>query len=354
MTRNRETLRQSHTQRKIVYGAFKGMGDLLSAAPVIAAQLDRGHKVWLLCFPGKGLGQFADLIDFGPGRENLTVWLLPVSSKVRDFRSFLAEASRFQPDLVWISPHASQTASSWRIPLLLWVTRQLCWGGARIAGTITERLSFLFDVAVPVDRELPLMERERTAFAAAERSGSERVLDRPSKIAFIDRVSRPTAEPASYDVLIHPGANAQNRTWPTRCYAEVVTMIPRAYRIAVLGLPEDVASLKRELPADLGIIYLTGNLEQALRYIARARVVLTMDSGNVHFANVLNVPTVALFGKADPATIVAAGGSVVPIYQRRYPCQPCQRATCNQPELYCMNSIKPETVATALVKLLAG
>ncbi len=336
-------------RQSIVYGAFKGMGDLLSAASVIALQLDCGHEVWLLCFPGKGLPQFVDLIDFGQSRSNLRLLMLPVAAGLGGLLRFFREASRIAPDLIWISPHAPRIAASWKIPLLLWATRNLYWPGAQLAGATTERLSILFDRRVPVDRSLPLADRERVAFSMiwCEEGKSE-----PRVISFIDRVSNAAREPPEFDLLIHPGANARNRSWPSRNYADVVASLPARYRIAVLGLPEDVAALRQELPADRGIAYLTGSLEEAMMYIARSRVVLTMDSGNVHFAGVLGVRTVALFGKSDPATILASDPKTYPIYQRRFPCQPCERTTCNQSEVYCMNSILPATVAEAVIHLL--
>ena len=125
----------------------------------------------------------------------------------------------------------------------------------------------------------------------------------------------------------------------------------QAFLVAARGsnTSEQVRSL---LPADRGIQFLTGSLEQAITVIASARVLFAMDSGNVHFANFLDVPAVGLFGKSDPKSIVGCWGSVLPIYERKFACQPCGRATCNQPEVYCMNSIAPETVARALIGLL--
>jgi heptosyltransferase II len=205
---------QAHSRsaaKTIVYGAFKSMGDLLSAAPVIAAQLNEGHYVLLLCFPSSSLTQFVDLIDFGPRRANLRVWPLPVSSGWAGFARFFSEAARLRPDLVWISPHASQAASSWKIPLLLWLTKKLHWPRTRIAGATTERLSFLFDDRVPVDRDLPRVARERLGFSMA--AGTDTALI-ASPISFVRRITQAVTEPSKYDLLIHPGANAQNRSWP--------------------------------------------------------------------------------------------------------------------------------------------
>ena len=46
----------------IVYGAFKGMGDLLNAAPVITRELDSGNTVKVLLFPGYSIEKIVDLL----------------------------------------------------------------------------------------------------------------------------------------------------------------------------------------------------------------------------------------------------------------------------------------------------
>lgn len=335
----------------IVYGAFKGMGDLLNASSVIATQLNQGDKVKLVIFPGMALEEFVELIDLGPRRENLEILHLPVSGGIGAFGQFFKRASQFQADLVWISPHAPREASSWKIPLLLWLTKSLFWRKARMAGAASEHLSRLFDVRVPVDRNLPLFERECKAFSMINRTETVASFQR---VSFVDRVRRQRNEPPRYDLLIHPGANASNRSWPYSHYGSLVKLIPATYRIAVLGVPSDIEQMQRVLPHDRSIDFISGSLEDALIVIARAGVVLAMDSGTAHFAQTLNVPAIVLFGKSDPEAIIGRAGSVRPIYEQKFPCQPCGRAVCSQPEVYCMNTITPETVAMQLLSLLVN
>src|SRR5215831_901114 len=142
--------------KTIVYGAFKGMGDLLSAAPVIASELAKGHVIKLLLFPVPALYGFVELLDFGVNRHNLSSFQLPVSGGLTTRLSFLRQMASFRADLVWISPHASRKASSWKIPLLLWFVKALYWPRAVLAGAQDERLSALFDLRIPLDRSLPL------------------------------------------------------------------------------------------------------------------------------------------------------------------------------------------------------
>src|SRR5437588_1504956 len=150
-------------RKTIVYGAFKGMGDLLCASPVIASELEQGHVIKILLFPNSALGEFLKLLDF-PNRHNLSWFRLPVSGNLTRCLSFLRQMATFRADLVWISPHASREASSWKIPLLLWFVKSLYWPHAVLGGAWDERLSSLFDLRVPVDRSLPLALREWVAY----------------------------------------------------------------------------------------------------------------------------------------------------------------------------------------------
>lgn len=332
----------------LVYGAFKAMGDILNASPVIASQLDSGYEVKLLIFPGPALPEFIRLIDFGPNRNNLELVPLPVSLGIKTFLDYFSWAKAMEPGLIWISPHAPRSASSWKIPILLWSTKKMFWKKARLAGASSESLSILFDESVSVDRNLPHMEREQLAFSMLCDSTKTPL----RRISFIPRIQDQRKLPPLYDLLIHPGANVPSRMWPVSRYQELVRLLPPLLRIAVVGIPGDIEMMRLALPADRDIAFLTGSLEQAISAIARSRAVLAMDSGAMHFAKILDVPAVALFGKCDPATVIASGGNVLPIYERKFPCQPCGKPGCSQPEAYCINSIEAPTVARSLVSLI--
>ena len=193
------------------------------------------------------------------------------------------------------------------------------------------------------------MEREQAAFSMLDDTVAEIA---SSRVTFVERIRQGTDNPPDFDLLIHPGANAFNRTWPFAHYANMVKHIPERYKIAVVGIETDVEEMRKVLPPNRNIEFRIGTLDEAIMTIARSRVVLSMDSGNVHFAKFLGVPVVALFGKSDPASTILLHGNSISIYEHKFPCQPCGRATCSQPEVYCMNSISPETVAKAILSLL--
>lgn len=331
----------------VIYGAFKGMGDLLCAAPAIVWELNRGSSVVLLVFPQLPR-EFLELIDFGPNRAALDVVPLPTPARPGNMSAFCSRMSRLSPGHVWLSPHSPGPAASWRIPLLLSVVKRLYWRDSVMGGAASEPLSRLFDVRVPVDRSLPFADREWLAYASFRKSGGEA---RPS-VGFTKGISQARADPPAYDLLIHPGAGAKNRAWPPHHFATLLRHMPEHYRIAVVGIPDDVAAMKAVLPAARKVHYSSGTLEHAIMVMARSRVLLTMDSGPMFFAQLLRRPTVSLFGASDPAHVIGHSEWVSPMYERKWACQPCGNSHCTQKSVLCMESLDPQRVAARVLDLL--
>ncbi len=324
------------------------MGDLLSALPVVKHELQSGTKVVLVVFPQ--LLSFLDLIEFGSIRENLTLHVLPPRITPRTLPALLHSLSRYVPDIVWISPHAPGPASSWKVPLLFWLARRLYWRKATLAGLESERFSHLFDKRIPVDRRLPFLRREWTGFSLVQIG---QLPTQPPPIRFKDAIQNARLQPPAYDLLIHPGAGAINRKWPLTHYPALLQHLPTELRIAVLGLPQDIAAMQSVMPKDRQIDFFTGSLADAIIRIATCRVALTMDSGNAFFAQVLNVPAIALFGASDPANVIGFEGSVQPMFEQQFSCQPCGRTRCRYQDVMCMSTLTPHRVAERIRQLLA-
>jgi heptosyltransferase-2 len=299
----------------------------------------------LLIWPGATLREFCDLIDFSPYQDKLHVHTIPTSGGFVRFREFVAEMRQIAAEMVWISPHAPVADSSWKAPVMLRALQMLFWPGARLVGADSERMSYLLDERLGVDRSLPLREREWIAYRLLRGGG---LPVEPPKIRFVPRIDSRRKQAPRYDLVIHPGANAKNRSWPLTKYPALVDALPRTWRIAVLGLPSDLAPLETTMPTDRGIEYVRGTIGDSIETLASARLLLIMDSGNMHFAQVLGIPAVAVFGYTDPADIIDLSGCVDAVYEPRFPCQPCRKAVCSQPEIYCLNSIEPRTVAERL------
>jgi lipopolysaccharide heptosyltransferase II len=330
----------------VVLGTFKGMGDFLSAAPIAVAELNGGASVVILAFPA--VTELIGLMDFGVNSPNLRVISLPSKKSLAGIVYFFRQLFAVSPGIVWVSPHAPAAARSWRVPLFLWLVKALFWRRALLAGAESESLSVLFDVRLPVDRKMPLATREWTAYAMM-RWGQGGM---PRAIRFRASLDAHRAETSSLDILIHPGANAANRRWDVRHFVELIGLLPAACRVGVVGVPKDVEAMKSAIGSDRQVQYFEGSLEDAIASIARARVLLSMDSGTTFFARALGVPNVALFGPVDPANVHEAREHFVPVYERKWACQPCGDAHCRYETNYCMKSIQPARVAAELLRVL--
>jgi heptosyltransferase-2 len=77
--------------------------------------------------------------------------------------------------------------------------------------------------------------------------------------------------------------------------------------------------------------------------------VVTNDSGPLHLATALAVPSVSIFGPTDPGRTVIPGASRV--VRKTFACQPCYERDCPLMHHGCMNEITVDVVFAAAVGL---
>ena len=93
------------------------------------------------------------------------------------------------------------------------------------------------------------------------------------------------------------------------------------------------------------------DLRTAVALMARCRLFISNDSGLMHVAGALRIPTIAIFGSTNPITTAPIGENNTIIY-RQVSCSPCLQETCHT-DFGCMESISIEavyTVAKGLIK----
>lgn len=156
-------------------------------------------------------------------------------------------------------------------------------------------------------------------------------------------------------VGIAPGATygPAKRWFPAR-FAYVADKIAAlGFRIILLGGKSDrntAEEVRRLANADL--INLAGktDLNEAAHLISQCRLMLSNDSGLMHVAGALNIPTIALFGSTNPVTTSPVGSHSV-VIRREVSCSPCLKETCPT-DFRCMDLIAAEDVWQVAQKLL--
>src|SRR5581483_4672716 len=155
-------------------------------------------------------------------------------------------------------------------------------------------------------------------------------------------------------VLLSTGGGRSAKLWPAANW-QALTAWLRAQGIEA-GLLGAAPSIQRQryhtadtddAVIDAGARDLRGRLSlpQVSGALARARALVTIDSGLVHLAGAVGAPTLALFG-ASPRRIWAPRSSAVRIIEPSRPCTLCEEHrfkndACLLPVHQCMESIEP-------------
>jgi ADP-heptose:LPS heptosyltransferase len=102
--------------------------------------------------------------------------------------------------------------------------------------------------------------------------------------------------------LIHPGAKSPSRRWPVERFGAVARQLVEAgHKVVVTGSAgEREVALRTGLPEDDVLAGRTGLAELAA-LVARARLVISGDTGIAHLATAYGTPSVVLFGPMSPA-----------------------------------------------------
>jgi heptosyltransferase-2 len=94
------------------------------------------------------------------------------------------------------------------------------------------------------------------------------------------------------------------------------------------------------------------NLSDAIALIARCDLFITNDSGLMHVAGALGVPTVAIFGSTNPKTTYPLGERIS-LIRKPVDCSPCLKQECPT-DFRCMNLVTVDEVVDESLRLLAG
>jgi heptosyltransferase-2 len=155
---------------------------------------------------------------------------------------------------------------------------------------------------------------------------------------------------------VSPGAAYGNaKRWLPDRFAEAAARVDLP--VLVFGsenerpLCEEVATALRSAGRDARNLAGETTLREFVDLAAACRVFLTNDSGAMHVASALGVPTVAVFGATDDTT-TGPTGSLARVVREHAECSPCLLRECPI-DHRCMTRVSAERVAGAALELLA-
>jgi lipopolysaccharide heptosyltransferase II len=163
---------------------------------------------------------------------------------------------------------------------------------------------------------------------------------------------------ASDDFLLglSPGATyGRAKRWPAERFAAVGNRAMERWgsKIVLIGseAEKDICeALGQELARPFVDLSGVTTLEQAMALIKRCQLFLCNDSGLMHVAAALNVPTLAVFGSTDAAA-TGPRGKHARIAREPVECSPCLEPECQYGHFRCMLSMDPGKVWNELENL---
>lgn len=162
-----------------------------------------------------------------------------------------------------------------------------------------------------------------------------------------DRWLRENAARARGVVGLNPGGGWAVKRWPPEYFGRLADALIDEYGVDVLilwgpgeeGLAGQVAGAMNNRPLLLPAV----TLAELGAFLKRCRLLVSNDSGPMHMAAALNVPTVGIFGPTDPRAQGPWGDGHGVVRQENVDCLGCNRVDCPIGNI-CMTTLEPREV----------
>lgn len=164
-------------------------------------------------------------------------------------------------------------------------------------------------------------------------------------------------------IVMHPGPTWPVREWPFHRWCELARLIRVHTPAAMIKIGTDLDSMRRKRPLSAlpGAVDWTNSLTimEMVALIEVASVFIGIDSGPLHLAGILGVPSVGLFGPISSdrrihpgANTVTITGDVACLGCHHQPTGPGHWRTGCPHDMECMRKISAEEVFTRLANLV--
>lgn len=329
-------------------------GDVLLTGPALRAVAASAERVVLLCGP-RG-AQAAHLL---PGIDEIIVWRAPwidpepppVDAEHVARLVHRVGAAGIDEAVLVTSFHQS--------PLPLALLLRLA-DVKRVAAICEDYPGSLLDVRHRVDDDIPEAERalslaEAAGFSLPPGDDGRLAVRRPllDTTALTSPMADTTASRGHY-VVLHPGATASSRAWPSaRCAQAVRLLWEKGHPVVVTGGPGE-EQLTRYVAGEYGVD-LGGRttFAELASILERAAVLVAGNTGPAHLAAAVGTPVVSLFSPVVPAARWAPYGvPCVVLGDQDAPCKGTRARACPVPGHPCLDSVTPEDVLDAVESLV--
>ena len=362
--RRRDDKPSSIAPDHVVFLKLLGLGSIVQSTPLVEAlrRLHPGSTFTFVTRKGNdALTQRIDLVD-----RTLTIddsSLLAVAGAL--WRT-LRELRRL-PNACFINLEAYS-----RVGVLMTLLSGARWTAGFFRNPADLRLERVFDFLVYFNPGAPISQvylQLGRAMGCPELAPSlARLTTKAGDEAEIDALLSAVDAQGGPVILVNPNASELRleRRWPIERFGQLISDLVSALpgsRVLLIGAPNErpyaesvlatVASDRRSSVRNAAGELSLGGL---IALIKRSQLLVTNDSGPMHFAFAMGTPTVGLFGPVEPGHYASSGDASrhAILYHRVY-CSPCVHhfdvAPCRGDNV-CMKRIGENEVLTACLTLL--
>ncbi len=334
------------------------MGDLVFTLPALEALREAAPQARISALV---LPYTAELLRGHPAVDrvipvDVNRWRRPGAwiggSAARQFREAMAEIRRDPYDL-GVSFYGRVGAAA-----------ALLSGAGYLVGYREEGYPFSFDLAVPGRRYRQRRHEAEYCLDLVRALGVE-TAGKPPRLRVdpgaAERVDRLLSEAGVVSgeklVALHPGAlNMASKRWLPERWAAVADRVQRdqGWRVLLVGSASElplVGEVRSGMATPVAAVAGKTSLAELVALLARCDLFLGCDSGPLHVASALGVPSVSVYGPTDPA-LTGPLGPQARVVRASVGCGPCydpmNPSACSQPEYECMAAVTVDQVFEAI------
>ena len=161
---------------------------------------------------------------------------------------------------------------------------------------------------------------------------------------------------------IAPGAKWETKKWDLDKFSSVAKSLSQDLPVKILlvgdrGDLKPIQGIENYAGKQRTIQAVDLSLDRLIALVKRCDLFISNDSGLMHLASSLGVPTIGIFGPTSPGLGFSPSGLEDKVFWAGVDCSPCSlhgEKECVKGSRYCMDNIKPEDIIKEAKKIIGA